>query len=171
MKDSRIGRGTYGTAHVLRWGDDGALTIGAYCSIAAGVTILLGGEHRTDFVSAYPFSTLMPAASHLPTVRATKGNVRIGNDVWIGLDATILSGVTVGDGAIIGARAVVASDVAPYAVVVGNPARQIRVRFTPEQVGALLRIAWWEWPESQIEVAWPLLLSPDVGAFIERYGK
>jgi carbonic anhydrase/acetyltransferase-like protein (isoleucine patch superfamily) len=98
-----------------------------------------------------------------------KGNIDIGNDVWIGREAFILSGVVVGDGAIIGARAVVAKDVAPYSIVVGNPARYIRSRFDEEIIEELLKIAWWNWPIGKIVEAMPIIMSGDIKGFIDRY--
>jgi serine acetyltransferase len=100
---------------------------------------------------------------------ASKEDVEIGNDVWIGDTATLLSGVRIGNGAVIGARSVVTKDVPPYAIVVGNPARIARLRFTPEQISALERIAWWNWPLHKIREAAPLLLSPSIEEFIARY--
>ena len=93
----------------------------------------------------------------------------IGNDVWIGTEAFILSGVTIGDGAVIAARSVVTRDVAPYAVVAGNPARQVRLRFSETVIDALERIRWWDWPITEIQSAWPLLLSSDVEAFVAKF--
>ncbi|HEX5127349.1 MAG TPA: CatB-related O-acetyltransferase, partial [Rhodocyclaceae bacterium] len=122
-----IGRGTYGDDLLVRnWNEGTTLRIGNYCSIAAGVKIYLGGEHRTDWVTTYPFSALWPEAAHIEGHPRSKGDVTIGNDVWIGTEAMILSGVTIGDGAVIGARAVVSRDVPPYAIVAGNPASVVR---------------------------------------------
>ena len=99
---------------------------------------------------------------------ASKGPTRIGNDVWIGDGATILSGVTIGDGAVVGARAVVAQDVPPYHVVAGNPAREVRARFAPEVVAALLRIRWWDWPLDGIRAQVEGLCGGDPADFIRR---
>ena len=117
-----IGRFTYGEPTVLDYGD-ATLKVGSFCSISDGVKVLLGGNHRADWLTTYPFPELWPEAQGMPGHPATKGDVIIGHDVWIGLDALILSGVQVGDGAIIGARSVVTKSVAPYAIVAGNPAR------------------------------------------------
>lgn len=99
----------------------------------------------------------------------TKGDIVIGNDVWIGRGARVLSGVTVGDGAVIGAYAAVGSNIPPYAIVVGNPAKEIGKRFGPHEIEALLRIAWWDWSDEEIEKAVPFLNSDDVQGFIARY--
>lgn len=167
-----LGAHTYGTVDVLWWGEEASLTIGRFSSIADGVTILLGGNHRVDWVTTYPFSEFedWPSAHGITGHPATKGDVRIGNDVWIGNGATILSGVTIGDGAVIGARALVTKDVPPYAIVGGNPARLLRMRFAPETVASLLACAWWDWPRERIEEAMPLLLSGDADGLLRANG-
>jgi hypothetical protein len=96
----------------------------------------------------------------------TRGDVVIGNDVWIGINAFIGSGLTIGDGAVIGAHAVVTRDVPPYAVAGGNPARVIRHRFAEAQIEALLAIRWWDWPDQVVDRYLPLIMSPDIDAFI-----
>jgi len=93
----------------------------------------------------------------------------VGSDVWVGHGACILSGIRIGDGAVIGAQAVVSRSVEPYAVVAGNPARQVRLRFSERQVAALLRIRWWDWPYDRIVAELPWLLSPEIDAFIARH--
>ncbi|TDL56155.1 streptogramin A O-acetyltransferase Vat(I) [Paenibacillus dendritiformis] len=123
------------------------LIIGKFCSIAAEARFIMGGgNHRMDG-STYPFNIFgrgweihTPALEQLPL----KGDTVVGNDVWIGRRATIMPGVTIGDGAIIGAEAVVVRDVEPYTIVGGNPAREIRRRFSPETIAELLEIRWWD---------------------------
>jgi chloramphenicol O-acetyltransferase type B len=164
-----IGRYSYGTP-ALHFASSGAtLRVGQFCSIADQVKIFLGGEHRLDWVTTYPFPQMLPAAQGISGHPSTKGDVIIGNDVWIGHGATILSGVTIGDGAVVGAHAVLARDVPPYAIVGGNPARLVRHRFSPAQVDALLAIRWWDWPMPKIEAELPSLLSGDVDGFIQRH--
>lgn len=165
----QIGEGTYGSPAVLAWGTETTLQIGNYCSLAEGVVIMLGGEHRLDWVSAYPFNRFMPSASHITGHPHSKGDVVIGNDVWIGREALLLSGIKVGDGAVIGARAVVSKDVAPYSIVAGNPARHIRYRFEPEIIARLEGLAWWNWPVEEIEKAVPFIMNADIQGFLERY--
>ena len=159
-----VGRFTYGheKARVLEWGEGRALRIGSFCSISAGVSFFLGGEHRTDWVSTFPFGHVFceeldlekpPAAGH----PASKGDISVGNDVWIGRGATILSGVTVGDGAVIGASAVVSADVPPYAIAAGNPARVLRRRFSPEIIELLLKLRWWDLSLEAVREVAPLL--------------
>ena len=169
-----MGHGSYG--HPLLYVFEGDTTtklrIGAYCSIAADVRILLGGEHRIDWVTTSPLRILnrMPQAG-LDGHPHSEGDVSIANDVWIGVDATILSGVTIGNGAVVGAGAVVASDVPSYAVVVGNPARIARFRFDPQIIEALERIAWWDWPPQKVLDATNLLCSSEVERFVERFDR
>lgn len=161
-----MGRGSYGTPQVLTWGEGADAFIGKFCSIAAGVTIMVGGEHRPDWVTTYPFSYVWPVAADIPGHPKTKGDVVIGNDVWVGREAFILSGVTIGHGAVVGARAVVAKDVPPYAIVVGNPARVIRYRFDPEIIQKLLEISWWDWSDEELAQAMPYMLSNEIEKFI-----
>jgi len=165
----QIGVGTYGWPEILYYDAGATLKIGNYCSIAPGVRILLGGEHHVEYVTTYPFSLLLNEARSLPGYPYSKGDVIIGNDVWIGQDAMILSGVCIGDGAVVAGRSVVTRDVAPYSVVAGDPARHIKFRFSQDTIDALLGIAWWNWPASEIRKAWPLLQSPDVDRFVEQY--
>jgi acetyltransferase-like isoleucine patch superfamily enzyme len=166
-----IGEWTYGTPLVLSWGEGARLKIGKYCSIADGVTILLGGEHRTDWVTTYPFSTVFTEASQIPGHPKTRGDVVIENDVWIGRDVFILSGVHIGNGAVIGAKSVVTKNVAPYSIVAGNPARAIRDRFTREQQEALLKIGWWNWDEAKVREAVPMLLCNKIDDFVGKHLK
>jgi acetyltransferase-like isoleucine patch superfamily enzyme len=120
-----IGDYSYGRLRIRSWGEGSRLTIGRYCSFANGVTVFLGGNHRTDWISTYPFSDfadLWPEMSGRPSTLSTRGDVRIGSDVWVGAEATILSGVSIGPGAVIGAGALVTRNVPAFAVVGGNPA-------------------------------------------------
>ena len=147
------------------------MTVGKFCSFADEVKILVGQEHRLDWVSTYPFGVAFPDVEGLPFPARTKGDVVIGHDVWIGTGALILSGVTIGNGAVIGARSVVTHDVPPYAVVGGVPARVIKFRFDASTIETLQRLAWWDWPDDKIKDALPLLMSADVRGFLSRYGR
>lgn len=158
----RIGDYSYGRPLVLDWGEGSKLTIGKFCSFAENVTIFLGGNHRTDWISTYPFSVLFndfPNAKGIEGHPATNGDVVIGNDVWIGRGASILSGITIGDGAVIGANAVVSKDVEPYAIIVGNPGVEIKKRFNPDMINFLLSIKWWDWSIDQINEKIDIILS------------
>ena len=165
--EHQIGYATYGGLEVRYAGDGGKLRVGAYCSFANGVQVFLGGEHRLDWVTTYPFPAMDDRFAHIKGHPRVKGDVVIGNDVWVGREAMITSGVTIGDGAVIGAGAVVTRDVPPYAIAVGNPARVIRSRFAPEIVERLLALGWWNWPPERVEQAVPRLLSTDIEAFLE----
>jgi len=99
---------------------------------------------------------------------STKGDVTIGNDVWVGINTLVLSGVSIGDGAVIGASSVVANDVPPYTVVAGNPARLIRRRFDDETIKKLLEMKWWNWDIQKIKDNMPLLRSNHIAEFIEK---
>ena len=167
-----IGRHSYGDLKVRQWGEGARLKIGAFCSFAEGARILLGGEHRTAWVTTYPFPVLWRhAAGNISGHPYTKGDVVIGNDVWIGTEAIIMSGVQIGDGAVIGARTVVTKDIPSYAIVAGNPARIIRYRFSPDQIEKLLQLCWWNWSDSEIERQLPTLLTDDIDAFLAAAGK
>lgn len=159
-----VGQGTYGNPQVRHWGEPATLRVGAYCSIAAEVKIFLGGNHRTDWITTYPFSVFRASAKHIEGHPATNGDVVIGNDVWLGDRAVVLSGVKIGNGAVVGASAVVAKDVPPYAIVAGNPAKTIRYRFSDAEIKILEDIKWWNWSEEKLDAAMPHLLNNDIAA-------
>jgi len=166
-----FGEYTYGKPKILDWGEGAHLTVGKFCSIAENVHIFLGGNHRTDWITTYPFSALIdefPEAKHIKGHPATKGDVTIGNDVWIGYGAVILSGITIGDGAVIGAFSVVTKNVYPYEIVAGNPAKVIKKRFNDEAISYLLEIAWWNWPINKISSEVNFLCNDEVLEFIIR---
>ncbi|SMF43425.1 transferase hexapeptide (six repeat-containing protein) [Azospirillum oryzae] len=152
---------------LVTYGEPGKIEIGKFCSIADGVRIYFGGMHAMDGVSTYPAEMLAEWMPELagPNSTSSKGPVVIGNDVWIGEGASILSGVTVGDGAIIGARAVVSRNVPPYGVAVGNPARVVRKRVPDADADFLLSIRWWSWPNDKIRRFARLIFGGDVEAF------
>lgn len=161
-----MGVGTYGMPRVHDWNEGTTLRIGAYCSIADDVDILLGGGHRTDWVSSYPFPDYVEEAQGIADFGTTRGDVVIGSDVWLGMGCTILSGVTVGHGAVVAAQAVVTRDVEPYAIVAGNPARVVRWRFDEATRAALLQTAWWTWPEAEVRGIVQLLCSNRIDDFL-----
>jgi len=149
-KGFEIGDFTYGRPRVIGWGDNTRLRIGKFCSIAEGTVILLGGEHHTKWTTTYPLNILFRDVKNLPRTAYSKGDVVIGNDVWIGRECLILSGTTIGNGAVVAANSVVVKDVEPYAIVGGNPAKELRKRFDTETIDALNRIAWWDWPLEKV---------------------
>lgn len=166
-----IGDYTYGKPKILHWGEDAILRIGKYCSIAEEVKIFLGGNHRKDWITTYPFPAITdewPEAQNISGHPSTKGNVIIGNDVWIGFGVTILSGVEIGDGAIIAAGSVVTSNVSPYAIFGGNPARLLKKRFDDCIIEELLKIRWWDWTEKKINKNIELLCSDKIEKFIKK---
>ena len=141
------------------------LIIGKFCQIAKGVNFVMNGvNHQMNAVTTFPFYILegwdqnVPPLSEMPQ----KGDTIIGNDVWIGENATILPGVHVGDGAIIGMNSVVGSDVPPYTIVAGNPARKIRQRFDNELIDLLLRLKWWDKDIEEINSLIPILTCSDL---------
>ena len=150
--------------HLYLWNGD-KLIIGKFCQIAAGVEFVMNGaNHQMNAVSTFPFYTLEgwemvpPAQMDLPL----KGDTVIGNDVWIGQNAVILPGVHIGDGAIIGANSVVGSDIEPYTIVVGNPAKPLRKRFDDELIDLLERFRWWDRSIAEINDLIPLLTCSDL---------
>lgn len=159
-----MGRHSYGQPEVLKFGEPTALVIGSFCSIAKNVRIFLGGNHRTDWLTTYPFPARWPSARTFSGHPHSRGDVVIGHDVWIAYGATIMSGVTIGNGAVVGAFAVVTRDIPPYVIVAGNPARPVRSRFSETDIATLEAIAWWNWPDDKIERAMPILLAQDVAA-------
>lgn len=131
------------------------LVIGKFCSVACGAKFLFNSaNHAMGSLSTYPFPLFFEEwgleKARVAEAWDNKGDIVIGNDVWIGYEAVILAGVTVGDGAVIGTRAVVTKDVPPYTIVGGVPARPIRRRFPEETIGELLRLRWWDWPPERI---------------------
>lgn len=161
-----VGTGTYGIPEVFEFGDDTILRIGSYSSIAAGVKVLLGGEHRTDWLTTYPFPAMMKGLEDIKDYAPSKGDVVIGSDCWICADATILSGVTIGHGSIVAAGAVVTRDVPPFAVVGGNPCKFIRWRFDEDVREQLLQAAWWDWPMEEVKSVARMLSGSDLDGFL-----
>lgn len=144
------------------------LTIGKFCAIASGVEFILnGGNHLVDALSSYPFSIFGHGWEHAMEGRAFphKGDITIGNDVWLGYRSVIMAGVTIGDGAIVGAYSVVTKDVPPYTIVAGNPAKEIRRRFKDADIQRLLEIRWWDWPIEKITANVHLLTSASLEHF------
>ena len=140
------------------------LVIGKFCSVACGARFLFtSANHTLRSLSTYPFPLFFEEwgldKKNVTAAWDNRGDIVIGNDVWIGYEAVILSGVTIGDGAVIGARAVVTKDVPPYTIVGGVPARPIRKRFDDNTITALLRLRWWDWPRERIARNLPATVS------------
>lgn len=166
-----LGKHSYIVGEIdIRFPEDGKLTIGNFCSIAENVVIFLGGEHNTKSISTFPFDRRL----NLPVSNETafsKGDVIIGNDVWIGKGVIILSGRTIADGAVIGAYSVVTKDVGPYEIWAGNPARFRRKRFLDHEINLLLFIKWWEWSDDKIKEVSHLLTAKDPKPLIDFYNR
>lgn len=163
-----VGCFTYGDSNIKWrwWGEDTEFSIGRFCSIVENCQIFLGGNHRVDWVSTFPFGHAYAdelGRYEIDGHPKTNGSVTIGNDVWIGANATIMSGVHIGDGAVIAANSHVVKDIGAYEMVGGNPAKTIRARFSSEIVDLLLALQWWALPVAEIRRIVPQLQhSPSV---------
>lgn len=150
------------------------LIIGKFCSIAHGAKFLFnGGNHKKDACVNYPFAIFGQLWDHQLDVTDSwdnKGDIVIGNDVWIGYEALIMAGVTIGDGARIGSRSIVTRDVEPYAVVAGSPARQIKKRFEDSEIALLEELKWWDWSEERIKRNLGLLMG-DIATLKQAFSK
>lgn len=166
-----VGRHTYGHGDIsIRCEIPNlSVSIGKFCSIAAGCKILLGADHKSNCLSTYPFGHMGKWKVKSLVHPISKGNIIIGNDVWICNNVTILSGITIGDGAVIGANSVVGKNVPPYAIVVGNPAEVKKYRFTEDQIDKLLTIQWWNWSDKRIQENVDIIMSENIDKFIERH--
>ncbi|MFA6486575.1 MAG: Vat family streptogramin A O-acetyltransferase [Candidatus Magasanikbacteria bacterium] len=142
------------------------LVIGKFCAIATGVKFIMNGaNHKISGFSTFPFSIfgngwekVLPKTGDLPY----KGDTVVGNDVWIGYESLIMPGIKIGEGAIIASRSVVTANVPPYTVVGGNPAKEIRKRFSEDIIVRLLKIAWWDWPKEKITNNLEVIISNNI---------
>jgi acetyltransferase-like isoleucine patch superfamily enzyme len=172
-----VGQYTHGSQHVkVLWEEGAKLTIGKFCSIADNVTVFLGGSHRVDWITTYPFGIKhtdvfknKPSQSRYPLKK--NRDVKIGNDVWIGSGVTIMSGITIGDGAVIGRNSHVVENVKPYSVVGGNPAKFYYFRFDQATIDRLLEAKWWDLDDVEIDQIIPLLCSNRFEEFFEACKK
>jgi virginiamycin A acetyltransferase len=145
------------------------LVIGRYTAIAHGVRFIMsGGNHPMVGIGTYPFSMFggewMDATRDIILNLPSRGDTVVGNNVWLGLSATIMPGTHIGDGAIVGAGAVVSRDVPPFGVAVGNPARVVKKRFTDPEIDTLLKVAWWNWPVEKVTQHARTILAGDVAS-------
>ncbi len=149
------------------------LCIGRFCSIACGAKFLFASaNHSLSSLSTYPFPLFYEEWGQpwhqLTQAWENRGDISIGNDVWIGYEAVILSGVTIGDGAIIAARSVVTRDVPPYTIVGGVPARPIRKRYDEATIAHLLQLQWWDWPEAKLAPLLPAIQAGELSALLSE---
>jgi acetyltransferase-like isoleucine patch superfamily enzyme len=161
-----VGKYTYGVENIIiyHWGEGKCVSIGSFCSIATNIKILLGGNHRVDWGTTYPFGHMNTNVFNTFNGEGhpkTNGDVIIGNDVWIGQDTTIMSGIKIGDGAVIACNSHIIKDVEPYSIVGGNPAKFIKYRFDKETIEKLLNLKWWNLSEEKINEILPYLCSND----------
>lgn len=167
-----FGRHTYGVPTVVDFDNDDVsrLVIGSFCSIASGVTFLLGGNHPLDRVTTFPIRARWAmVGAGTDGYPSSKGDISVGNDVWIAHGSTIVSGVKIGDGAVIAAGSVVTGDVPSYSIVAGTPAKVVRARLSREQSEAVAAIAWWDWPDTVIAAEVDHICSADIDGFIEKF--
>jgi virginiamycin A acetyltransferase len=174
MGSTSLGKYSYIVGNVKNIFPASNLIIGNFCSIASGLTVMLGGNHATHLVMTTNFVNIIPEIfagleNPYPVTGLTRGDIIIENDVWVGQDVTIMSGVKISNGAVIGTAAVVAKDVPPYAIVVGNPGRVIRYRFNPDIITKLLEIKWWDWPIEKIKDNYEYFINPDIEQFVNKF--
>ena len=174
-----FGKYSYGFINLRSWNgeinpsekNDYKLVVGNFCSIASNVDCYLGGNHRIDRVTSYPFGHIYKDVFNKfdgNGYPVTKGDVIIGNDVWIAENVRLMSGITIGDGAVIANNSHVVKNVEPYSIVGGNPAKLIKYRFNEEQIKKLLEIKWWYWDDEKINDFTPLLCDDNIDKFIEE---
>jgi acetyltransferase-like isoleucine patch superfamily enzyme len=169
-----VGRFTYGEHNIKTVMDGANLTIGKFCSIAADIKVYLGQNHRTDWITTFPFGHIHQ--NYFPNFNgkghpSTKGDIIIGNDVYIGTSAVIMSGVTIGDGAVIGAHSVVTKDVPPYTIFAGNPGSVRKKRFSDADIQFLLELKWWDLADDTINDISPILCSGDIQKLKDYFKK
>ena len=169
-----IGQYTYGhpsgSPTIIYFAENVKLKIGKFCSFADNVTIMLGVHHPTNWITTYPLNVfLFKNPKRHDGYPTAKGDVFLGNDIWIATGATILSGVTVGNGAVIATGSIVTKDVPPYCIVAGNPAKVIRKRFSDDVIEKLESIKWWDWPIEKIQGEQNNLQSDKIEDFLDRH--
>ena len=169
----QVGRFSYGfeKAWIRQWGEGASLEAGAFCSFGRGLNVFLGGDHRLDWSTTFPFGHVFSEQLGVQGIvghPASRGDIVIGNDVWIGMNVTVMSGVTIGDGAVIAANSTVGKSVGPYEIWGGNPARLIKPRFAEDIIRRLHALRWWECSVGAIREMAPLLSTPPDHAVLDR---
>lgn len=165
-----IGEYTYGIPKILHFSGSIELEIGRFCCISDDVKFIFGGQHHYEHISQYALIPQMQKVfDNVDYEDKPSKPIKIGNDVWIGYNVTILNGVTIGDGAVLGTNTTIAKDIPPYSIVIGNPAIIIKYRFSEVQINALERIKWWNWDIEKIKRNLPLIMSENVEKFISKF--
>jgi acetyltransferase-like isoleucine patch superfamily enzyme len=171
---AEVGDWTYGNPNIMRWDWKDKLIVGKYSSIGPGVEIIFGGNHRSDWITTSPlpagtfqYFEKFTKAKDIKDFITSKGNIVIGNDVWIGAKVLILSGSTIGDGAVVAAGSVIAGNVEPYTIVCGNPFRAIKKRFNEDQIKKLLKIKWWDFDDNKVNAIAKTLCSENIDQFFK----
>lgn len=162
-----IGRHTYGLTKESFFvpHKNVPVRIGSFCSVGPGVLFICAAEHRVDTATTFPIQFVDGKIRNAPGT-VGKGPITVGHDVWFGARCIVLSGVTIGNGAVIGAGSIVTRDIPPYAIAVGNPARVIRYRFSPEIIERLQSSQWWNWSDDLIRERVELLTTVDAESFV-----
>ena len=170
-------RGTYfdRNVNIISWSDQYSIRLGKYNSIGRDCNFFLHANHRTDWIttSSQLWGPVNEEISNLHMKighPSCKGDIIIENDVWIGANSTIMSGIRIGNGSVVAAGSTVTKDIPPYSIVAGNPAKVVKKRFTEDQIKSLQNIAWWEWDEQKIRDNAMLMWSDDINKFINYFG-
>jgi acetyltransferase-like isoleucine patch superfamily enzyme len=171
-----IGKWSYGNPKIYRWNWKNKIYIGNFCSLGPEIKIIIGGNHRTDWVSTsqlpadtFNFEDTFLNAQKIKNYNYSKGDLHIENDVWIGGFSIIFSGVRLGNGSVVAAGSVVTKDVEPYTMVGGNPAKLIKKRFTSKQINFLNSSKWWDLDDKKIDLLSKYLLAEKVDLFIKKF--
>jgi acetyltransferase-like isoleucine patch superfamily enzyme len=184
----QIGKYTYGIFDhnvvwdVEAWGYDiekkqSKLIVGKYCSIGYNSKFFLGGNHRHDWITTYPFhvkeahnnDVFDSLEKEINGYPLSNGDIIIGNDVWFGENVTVMSGVKIGDGAVVGTNSTVVRDVKPYSIIGGHPAKHIKYRFNDDVIEKLLDIKWWDIEELKLNALLPYMCNNDIDTFFKNY--
>lgn len=173
---AKVGKWSYGNPKIYRWNWKDKIYIGNFCSLGPEIKIIVGGNHRKDWVTTSPlpadtfnFNDNFLNAQKIKNFNYSKGDLHIENDVWIGAFSIIFSGVRLGNGSVIAAGSVVTKDVEPYTIVGGNPAKFIKKRFTKKRINFLNSSKWWELDDKKIDLLSKYLLNENIDLFIKKF--
>lgn len=166
----RVGRYSYGISvrNLFECSAKAPLTVGSFCSIAEDVMFMCRANHPLDRTSTFPLEVAVTRTKPSRSDLVSSGPIVLGNDVWIGLRAVVMSGVNIGDGAVVAAGSIVTKDVPPYAIVGGSPAKILKYRFPPGVIEELLRVKWWDWPDEKIRAETSLIAGP-IDVFLDKH--